>query len=66
MNFITLTALGAAIVIVAMGDSKDEEGRSLWARFGALDFTANDRTMFKLVGIALAVAFVSHVALGAG
>lgn len=66
MNFITMTALGAAVLIVAMGDSKDEEGRSLWTRFGALDFTASDRTMFKLVGAALAVAFISHIVLGTG
>lgn len=65
MNLITLCALAAAVLVLAMQDSsRDKLGRSIWQRIAAVDFDESDRTFLKLEALCLGVALVSFILLG--
>lgn len=65
MNFITGTALLAAVVIAALqiDNKRDAYGRGFFARVGERDLSEDDKTFLKLEAICLAVAFLSHAIL---
>ena len=65
VNLITTGALLVLVVAIAMqSGSKDEKGRSFWARASDDALDDNDRFFFKLAGGCVAVALVAFVLFG--
>lgn len=65
VNLITSAALLVLVFAIAIqSGSKDEQGRSFWARASDDALDDNDRFFFKLAGGCLAVALIAFMLFG--